>query len=417
MKRWNIRTKPLAFITVAAAVLLAGMLAAYYGVRRHTPSGGADVSFSDRSASGGDSAPVVVSLSDHAIEVGKALTRQLKASGSGKITFRSSDEAVATVDEKGVVTGVSVGECVITAADEKGSADSCAVSVKKVCYLTIDDGPTKWTEGILAVLKENDVRATFFVVSSPQLSLTKNMEEQGCVVGLHTYSHRFYLCYASQYSYFLGLDMLGDEVEKYTGHRPTLIRFPGGTGNTRCNSLWMQRNLHGAADFGYTPFDWTSSASDSSSDGSAEKSFASVKKYCTKDEEILLMHDVGFNVTSLRKIIPYLREQGYLFETLDRYPHAPVTQKTVYSRSNQDVPSTGIKLDYQKMSLKVGKSQTIRASIAPHGSTDYTRWESSDPAVAEVLANGKVTGKSKGTADITAITSSGHKAVCHVTVS
>ena len=276
-------------------------------------------------------APVGVSLSDKSLEIGMALTGQLTASGGERIVYRSSDESVASVDQNGLVTGVSVGSCAITAENEFGSSDSCEVTVKKVCYLTIDDGPTTNTERILAVLKKHGVRATFFVVSSPQLYLTKNMEEQGCVVGLHTYSHRFYICYATQFTYFYGLDMLADEVEQYIGKRPKLIRFPGGTATTRCKLIWMRRNLNGAFDQGYTVYDWTAAAGDTSKKASAEFSFKNVKESCTEDEEILLIHDLPFTPDALGKIIPYLKKQGYIFETLDLYPHGSKTQVPAYS--------------------------------------------------------------------------------------
>ena len=47
-----------------------------------------------------------------------------------EVTFTSSDESVATVDENGLVTGVTQGEAVITVTTEDGSfTDTCQVSV------------------------------------------------------------------------------------------------------------------------------------------------------------------------------------------------------------------------------------------------------------------------------------------------
>ena len=36
---------------------------------------------------------------------------------------------------------------------------------EKIVYLTFDDGPSKNTELILDILKDNDVHATFFIIS------------------------------------------------------------------------------------------------------------------------------------------------------------------------------------------------------------------------------------------------------------
>ena len=48
---------------------------------------------------------------------------------SSKITWTSSNNDVATVDQNGVVTGVSVGQAVITATTDNGYSDTCTVTV------------------------------------------------------------------------------------------------------------------------------------------------------------------------------------------------------------------------------------------------------------------------------------------------
>ena len=48
---------------------------------------------------------------------------------SSKITWTSSDDGVASVDQNGNVTGVSIGQAVITAATDNGYSDTCTVTV------------------------------------------------------------------------------------------------------------------------------------------------------------------------------------------------------------------------------------------------------------------------------------------------
>lgn len=48
---------------------------------------------------------------------------------SSKITWTSSDDSVAAVDQNGNVTGVSIGQAVITAATDNGYSDTCTVTV------------------------------------------------------------------------------------------------------------------------------------------------------------------------------------------------------------------------------------------------------------------------------------------------
>ncbi len=58
----------------------------------------------------------------------------------------------------------------------------------------------------------------------------------------------------------------------------------------------------------------------------------------------------------------------------------------------------------------------LSASLAPEGAADFIHWESSDPAVASVDAEGRVTGRGEGEADIAACAAGGATARCRVTV-
>ena len=238
----RILTKVLLVVVTAEVLVMAVWFVSHKGRRLLAPK--SVVSVSDAvSTSDETAAPVPLSLNQTSAETGKGLTFQLVAEGGDGIVFRSSDENIASVDENGLVKGTGVGQCTVTAENKDGSRADCAVTVKKTCYLTIDDGPTGSTEDILAVLKEYDVKATFFVVNSTNLHLTKDMQEQGHVVGLHSNSHKFKECYATYYSYLRGIEILSDKVEGIIGKKCDLLRFPGGTDNTRCDPLWMRRNL------------------------------------------------------------------------------------------------------------------------------------------------------------------------------
>lgn len=82
------------------------------------------------------------------------------------------------------------------------------------------------------------------------------------------------------------------------------------------------------------------------------------------------------------------------------------------------IPVTDISLDINTVILNKGKSQTLKAAIAPDNSTDKkVEWISSDPAIATVN-NGNIKAVACGECDITcrAIDGSGVQAVCHVSV-
>ena len=78
---------------------------------------------------------------------------------------------------------------------------------------------------------------------------------------------------------------------------------------------------------------------------------------------------------------------------------------------------TGVTLSKTSLSIKPGRTATLRATVAPKN-TDYkaVTWKSSNPAIATVDAKGKVKAISPGTAVITATTSYGHQKSCTVTV-
>ena len=79
---------------------------------------------------------------------------------------------------------------------------------------------------------------------------------------------------------------------------------------------------------------------------------------------------------------------------------------------------TGVTLNKTSLSLTVGGSEALTASILPNNATDRgLNWNSDNTAVATVDAKGLVTAVSAGTATITVITADGgKKATCAVTV-
>lgn len=84
------------------------------------------------------------------VEVAAGETVQLTANVSLRgvelvnrfVTFESSDESVATVDENGLLTALRVGEVTVTARSSNGMTASCAVTVHISSVLTLPDSLT-----------------------------------------------------------------------------------------------------------------------------------------------------------------------------------------------------------------------------------------------------------------------------------
>ena len=81
-------------------------------------------------------------------------------------------------------------------------------------------------------------------------------------------------------------------------------------------------------------------------------------------------------------------------------------------------PVTGVTLDRTDLTLTVGSSRTLTASLSPENASNRSvAWESSAPSVAFVDDSGTVTGVSSGKATVTVKTADGAKtASCEVTV-
>ena len=83
----------------------------------------------------------------------------------------------------------------------------------------------------------------------------------------------------------------------------------------------------------------------------------------------------------------------------------------------QTVAVTGVSLNPTSLTLTVGSSETLSASVSPDNATDKTvTWTTNKSSVATV-SNGKVTAVAEGSATITVTTNDGNKtATCTVTV-
>ena len=83
------------------------------------------------------------------------------------------------------------------------------------------------------------------------------------------------------------------------------------------------------------------------------------------------------------------------------------------------VPITGVSLNKTALTLAMGQTETLQATISPSYTTESKAltWTTSNNSVATVNSSGKVTAKGLGTATITVRTSNGKTANCRVTVS
>lgn len=197
----------------------------------------------------------------------------------------------------------------------------------KTIYLTFDDGPSPRTPEVLKILRDNGVKATFFVTARSKNSshYMKDIVADGHTIALHTYSHDYAKVYASEEAYFADLQQISDLVYSETGVRTNIIRFPGGSSNTvsKKHCLGIMTNLtRQVVDKGYVYFDWNLDSSDADKGGSsAQKIINTCRKNMPKksDAVIVLMHDSvekRTTVEALPEVIAYYKAAGCKFATI-----------------------------------------------------------------------------------------------------
>lgn len=190
-----------------------------------------------------------------------------------------------------------------------------------VIYLTFDDGPQAGTtEQILNILKEENVKATFFVTSKGPDNLLKRELEEGHTIGLHTSSHNYAEVYASESAYFNDLKAVSDRVKKVTGIESRIIRFPGGSSNTisrRYQIGIMSHLTKEVVNRGYLYYDWNVDSEDAGRcvGKDANCIYTNITNHLSLNKcNMILMHDIKVNTANaIRDIIHYGKNNGYHF--------------------------------------------------------------------------------------------------------
>lgn len=194
---------------------------------------------------------------------------------------------------------------------------------EKIAFLTFDDGPSNnITPQILEILKQEEVKATFFVLGSrvelyPEL--VKQEYEEGHYVANHGYSHVYTSIYSSPQAVLEEYAMTEIRIketlgEEYTSH---LFRFPGGSEGGKYAKVKNQaKTLLEENNIAYV--NWNALNNDSVGKPTNESIIRDLKQTAKgKNRIVILMHDAGtkqMTADTLPEIIRYLKEEGYSFQ-------------------------------------------------------------------------------------------------------
>ena len=181
------------------------------------------------------------------------------------------------------------------------------------------------TEKVLDILKKENVKATFFVTgNNPKYNhLMKRAKEEGHAIGLHTYTHDYSKVYSSEEAYFDDLQNISDLVEKVTGEKTKILRFPGGSSNlvsAKYTKGIMSSLTKRVKEKGYQYFDWNCDSTDAAGNNVPVERLVKNASSGQGEQINVLMHDTDAKdttVEALPQIIKSYRSRGYVFPGID----------------------------------------------------------------------------------------------------
>ena len=194
----------------------------------------------------------------------------------------------------------------------------------KRAFLTFDDGPSSVTSKILDTLKQDNIKASFFVLGSnveARPEMVKRMYDEGHFIGIHGTSHVYSQIYQSPQSVLDEYNMCNEKIRNALGeqeYNPHLFRFPGGLVGGKyaeikqqAKELLLQNNI--------VNIDWNALNGDAETNKlSPEFEMQRLRETTDgKNSVVILMHDAqakSVTADTLPQIISYLKEQGYEFE-------------------------------------------------------------------------------------------------------
>ena len=189
-------------------------------------------------------------------------------------------------------------------------------SETKTIYLTFDEGyEAGYTEEILKILKQNDVKATFFLTAhyvNTQENLVKQMIEEGHIIGNHTVNHKSMPSLTEEEIKKEVMDLHQSVYEKFE-YEMKYIRPPKGE--------FSEKTLQVTNTLGYENVMWSFAYEDWNEEKQPDEEKAKNKILNNlHNGEIMLLHgNSKTNMNILDGVIKEAKNMGYVFKSLDEF--------------------------------------------------------------------------------------------------
>lgn len=196
----------------------------------------------------------------------------------------------------------------------------------KRVFLTFDDGPSKSvTIPILDILKQNNVKATFFVLGSnaeryPEI--VKRAYQEGHYIANHSFTHVYSNIYSSPQAVLDEYNRTEIAIKNAIGdqtYNSRVFRFPGGTSGGKYANIKAEAvNLLNQNNVAH--LDWNALTADAAGLDNVNDMMNYVETTMgNKNSVVILMHDIGTKKSTyelLPQLIQALKEKGYVFENI-----------------------------------------------------------------------------------------------------
>ena len=311
-----------------------------------------------------------------------------KDAANKKVTWKSSNAAIASVDANGKVTGVKAGEATITVTTEDGGKTA-------TCKVTVSDKEIKVTG-----VKLNKSETNLLVSGNETLTATVLPED----------ATNQNVTWKSDKPEIATVDANGKVTAVKVGEATITVTTEDGGKTATCKVTVSETSV---AVTGVT----LNKTETSIFVGGSETLTATVAPADATNQKVTWKSDKPeiATVDANGKVTGVKAGEATITVTTEDGGKTATCKVTVKAAA---VAVTGVTLNKATLSLIAGASETLTATVAPADATNKkVTWKSSNAAVASVDANGKVTGVKAGEATITVTTEDGGKtATCKVTV-
>ncbi|GGN05640.1 polysaccharide deacetylase [Dyadobacter beijingensis] len=183
----------------------------------------------------------------------------------------------------------------------------------KAIALTFDDGPDPdSTPRILETLRQNDLKATFFVIGRKAVEhpeLLRRIVEEGHTIANHSYSHSYLIALFSTRKLKADIQRCNEAIRDITGRAPVFFRPPFGVTNPRYARVLKELQMQSIG--------WSLRSMDTRAKNKYQLINTIVSKL--KPRNIVLLHDhLPLTAETLPDIIGHCREMGIKIEPLPR---------------------------------------------------------------------------------------------------